>query len=121
MTNGRNTAERALRRCMVTHPPADSGERIPQRHPCRELYRQVSREASWVTAGGPLSNMLIGSLGFGLSLSLPTALAGLALMSIVTFRYIPRAQRLPFILAGLAGGALCVWVWLDVVGQQLAG
>lgn len=49
----------------------------------------------------------------------PAALTGLFISLYVIFRYIPFKQRTTFILAGLCGGILGYYLWMEVIGSSI--
>lgn len=50
------------------------------------------------------------------SISLLTALAGAGILAAVFFKYIPRSQRIPFLISGCVGGPLGFYLWFYVIG-----
>jgi hypothetical protein len=60
---------------------------------------------------------LAASLGFAKStIAVPTALIGLAILSYIIFKIIPKSKRLTFITAGLFGGISGYFLWLFWLG-----
>jgi len=53
------------------------------------------------------------------SIGMATGIAGLLILAVVVFRFIPRQQRLTFLAAGLAGGVAGFWLWLIKLGPVL--
>lgn len=48
-----------------------------------------------------------------------TAIVGFVVLSIVTFKIVPKSQRFTFILAGLVGGLAGYCLWFDYLGRQI--
>ena len=44
---------------------------------------------------------------------------GLIVLAVVIFKFIPKAQRLTFIVAGLAGGISGSYLWMGVIGKLI--
>ena len=53
------------------------------------------------------------------SIAFTTALLGLIIAVYVIFKFIPLKQRLTFILAGLIGGILGYYIWLESIGKLI--
>ena len=90
--------------------------------------RQTANAAAWLAAGSltgewsgrsdeiRLAHML--GLPSGL-FSIATAGFGALVVAYVTFRVVPRSQRLTFLAAGLAGGVSGYLFWLEWAGPRI--
>jgi hypothetical protein len=54
-----------------------------------------------------------------LTILLPTGVIGIAVLAYVIFKIIPISQQMPFLVAGLLGGALGFYLWMYLVGPVL--
>lgn len=55
----------------------------------------------------------------GQSIQFFMVIVGLIVLSIVIFKFIPKAQRLTFIIAGIVGGASGFYLWLIEFGKKI--
>jgi hypothetical protein len=44
---------------------------------------------------------------------------GLIVLAIVVFKFIPKQQRLTFLIAGLLGGMSGSYLWMDLIGKYI--